>query len=104
LAAKAVWETVKEKSPTVPAAEELAFHVLVELDRAVARCWRPASVKPLVSELWKLERRFLISVRAEEAMEFVDCCVTMAVLGAPLTPISWSTTDFQSNPEANPDS
>ena len=50
------------------------------------------------------ERRLLTSFRAAVFVALALCSLRIRFCGARLTSMSWSTMDFQSNPEANPDS
>jgi hypothetical protein len=103
-AAEATWVTAKEKFPTVPPGAELAVHVLVELAGAAKRCWKFSSEKPVWTELWKSVSKLLISLSAELRVELAVFSAAMTLFGVLLTAMSWSTSDFQSSPEANPDS
>ena len=46
----------------------------------------------------------LISLRAEVFEAFFDWSACICLCGARFTSINWSTSDFQSNPDANPES
>jgi hypothetical protein len=76
-----------------------------EVFENVALLLRRSSLVPkLETVLFKVDNKDFISLRAELLEAFFDFSASICFCGARFTSINWSTSDFQSNPDANPES